>query len=187
MNEQVWYLYQNDQQLGPFSTEQLIQLNDNKMISKEAFLFKVGWKDWRSVTDTWHELGLSGNMPTADSNFPARRGFAPRISVEGRVIVHNDGQMTIAKGVNISVSGVFIETEEQLFTIGETLKITIKFADLTKSYNCKAQVIRYNSNAKWPVGYGLMFEEKNEDLVTDIRKLVTQTAPETGQQVVNQG
>ena len=71
MSEQVWYLYQNGQQVGPFDTEQVTQLFINKMISHDGYIFKVGWKDWRPLEDGFEELGLE--KPEICSTTPLQR------------------------------------------------------------------------------------------------------------------
>ena len=58
-SDSIWYLYQNNQQVGPFDTQQITQLLTNKMISHDSFIFKAGWKDWRVLSAGYEELGLS--------------------------------------------------------------------------------------------------------------------------------
>ena len=74
MSEQVWYIYQQNQQLGPFGSEQLKQLVDNKMIAQDAYFFKVGWKDWRPVEDCLDEIGATAVMPPATAQRPHVHG-----------------------------------------------------------------------------------------------------------------
>ena len=61
MDDRIWYIYQNSQQMGPFDPEQVKQLSSNSMISREAYLFKVGWKDWRPIEECAEEIGLEGD------------------------------------------------------------------------------------------------------------------------------
>ena len=39
-SDSVWYLYQNNQQVGPFDTQQITQLLTNKMISHDRLYFQ---------------------------------------------------------------------------------------------------------------------------------------------------
>ena len=168
MSDTIWYVYQQGQQLGPFGTEQLKKMLDTKMIAQDAYLFKVGWKDWRPVEDTYEELGL----PKQGETTLARRTGAPRASIQGRVIVHNNGQLIIGTGVNISATGIFVETKDQIFTVGERLKLSVKAEGIARPFNAIAQVIRYNSESKYPVGYGLQFENLDQGIRNEISKLV---------------
>jgi hypothetical protein len=171
MNEQVWYVYQNGQQLGPFAGQQIRQMVDSKMIPQDAYLFKVGWKDWRPIEETYDEIGIEA-AATAGAKGNERRDAAPRASISGRIIVHNNGQLVIGSGANISSTGIFVETKDQLFTVGERLKLSVRADAFAKPFNVQAQVVRYNSDPRFPVGYGLKFEDLDEALAREIQSAV---------------
>lgn len=168
MSDLVWYVYQTSQQLGPFTSEQITQMFHTKMIATDAYLFKVGWKDWRPLEDSSEELGIMG-LQTASVT---RRVAAPRASINGRVIVHNNGQLVIGSGVNISTTGIFVETSDQIFTVGERLKMSVRCEGIGRPFNATAQVIRYNTDPRYPVGYGLKFENLEASIGQEIRRIV---------------
>jgi len=170
MSEQVWYVYQNGQQLGPFSESQLKQMISIKMIPQHAYLFKVGWKDWRPIEEVLSEIGM--NAPKPGKVMQERREAAPRATIAGRVIVHNNGQLVIGSGVNISSSGIFVETADRLFTIGENLKLSVRSEALNKPFNATASVIRYNSDPRYSIGYGLHFLELDPQVAGEIQAAV---------------
>lgn len=170
MSEQNWFVYQGNQQSGPFSTGQVVQMIDSKMIAQDAYLFKVGWKDWRPYEDCMEELGIkNGDMKPASDE---RRSTAPRATIQGRVIVHNNGQLIIGGGVNISSTGIFVETNDQLFTVGERLKLSVRIDGFVKAFNVVARVVRYNSDPRFPVGFGLSFEGLDRGITEEIDKMV---------------
>lgn len=173
MNEQIWYVYQNGQQLGPFAGLQIKQMVDSKMIPQDAYLFKVGWKDWRPIEETYDELGVDG-VPPAPESGSERRDAAPRATIAGRVVVHNNGQLVIGAGVNISSTGIFVETRDQLFTVGEKLKLSVRAEAFSKPFNVVAQVVRYNSDPRFPIGYGLRFEDLDDQVGKEIQAAVDQ-------------
>jgi hypothetical protein len=176
MSEQIWYVYQNGQQLGPFAGLQIKQMVDSKMIPHDAYLFKVGWKDWRPIEDCNEELGeeigVDMSASPVQSSTADRREAAPRAGISGRVVVHNNGQLVIGTGVNISSTGIFVETRDQIFTVGEKLKISVRAEGFGKAFNVVAQVVRYNSDPKMPVGYGLRFEDLDDAIAKEIQKAV---------------
>lgn len=160
MSEQVWYIYHNQQQLGPFEGKQVVQLYESKMVAQDAYVFKVGWKDWHPIEDSFDELGIQADTDgTGNDSTLKRRLSAPRASMSGRIIVHNNGQLVIGSGVNISATGIFIETKDTPFKLGEKLKLTCKVDGLEKQFNAHAEVVRVNNDDRYPVGYGLRFEE----------------------------
>lgn len=178
MSEQTWYLYQNGQQVGPFDDEQVTQLFLTNMIAKDGYIFKIGWKDWRPVEEGYEALGLPNpnKAQMSPSEYQAhvdqRQSGAPRASIVGRAVIHNSGQVSIGRTVNISVVGIFIETQEQLFTIGDVIKLSLRAEGLSRAFNAEASVIRYNQDSKYPSGYGLKFTKIEKDIQDSIQKLV---------------
>ena len=177
MDDRTWYIYQNNQQMGPFESDQLKQLLASSMISREAYLFKVGWKDWRPIEECEGEIDgddSSASAPVPESpELEKRRSQAPRATVKGRVEVHNDAQFSSGIGVNISASGIFVETRDEVFQVGEHLKLTVRIDGMIKPFNVTAQVIRFNRDeGRHPVGYGLRFENIDEDVKSQIQTLV---------------
>ncbi len=174
-SEQVWYVYQNGQQLGPFAGLQIKQMVDSKMIPQDAFLFKVGWKDWRPIEETLDEVGAettNAHKPLPEASSDERRATAPRATINGRVVVHNNGQLVIGAGVNISSTGIFVETKDQIFTVGERLKLSVRADSFARPFNVVAQVVRFNSDPKFPVGYGLRFEDLDATVASEIQASV---------------
>lgn len=168
-----WYVYQASQQLGPFATPQVTQMLSTKMIAQDAYLFKVGWKDWRPLEDCMEELGMKPTTPPPSAEaMMNRRSAAPRATIAGRVIVHNNGQLIIGSGVNISSSGIFVETQEQIFNVGEKLKLSVRLDGFVKAFNVIARVIRYNSDPRYPVGFGLSFENLDRYIKDEIDRMV---------------
>jgi hypothetical protein len=171
-HEAVWFIYSGGQQIGPFTTEQAGQLVARKAVAADSYVFRVGWKDWRPVEECHEELGLPPVGKLNQAALEDRRKVAPRASVTGRVVIHNNGNLTIGAGVNVSTSGIFVETNEPIFTIGEKLKLSVKAEGMEKPFNAVAQVVRYNSDPRFPMGYGLKFEVLSDRARADIKRLV---------------
>lgn len=170
--EAVWFIFAGGQQIGPFTVDQANQLVARKAVAPDAYLFRVGWKDWRPVEECHEELGLPAPAKVDQAALEDRRKVAPRASVSGRVVIHNNGNLTIGSGVNISTSGIFVETSEPIFTIGEKLKLSVKAEGMDQPFNAVAQVVRYNSDPRYAVGYGLKFDVLSDRARSDIRRLV---------------
>ena len=181
MNDQVWFVYQNGQQLGPFAGHQIKQMADSKMIPQDAYLFKVGWKDWRPIEDCYDEVGVDSVPPLQPPGSTSeRRATAPRATINGRVVVHNNGQLVIGGGVNISSTGIFVETKDQIFTVGERLKLSVRAEAFSRPFNVLAQVVRYNSDPRFPVGYGLRFDDLEGTIAAEIQRAVDSQNPREG-------
>ena len=172
MSEQVWYIYQQSQQLGPFDHSKIMQMLSTNMISQDAYLIKVGRKDWLPLEECHGELGT---QPDGSSGSVVREERAPRATIKGRIIVHNNGQLVIGAGVNISSSGMFVETPDPIFKVGETLKLTCRIDGFLKAFNASAQVMRFNQDRKFPIGYGLKFVALDKKVQSEIQGLIDQS------------
>lgn len=175
MEDKHWYCFQNKAQLGPFSTVTIIEMYHNKIITQESYLFKVGWKDWRPLEDCLKELELSTNSqqkPSSPEKIIERRKNAPRATVGGQIIVHNNSQLIKGKAANISSTGLFIETSEAIFNIGEKIKLTCKVDGLSKPFNAVAMVMRFSVHQAYPQGYGMMFEKLDPKIAKQIEGLI---------------
>jgi len=173
--EAIWFLHAGGVQLGPFTVEQVGQLITRNAVALDSYVFRVGWKDWRPIEDCAEELGLTrreGRSASTPARLDELRAVAPRASIGGRVIIHNNGNLTIGAGVNISTTGIFVETEEPIFSIGEKLKLSVKAEGMERPFNAVAKVIRYNSDKRYPVGYGLQFEVLSDRAKASIQALV---------------
>jgi hypothetical protein len=169
MSDLVWFVYHGGLQTGPFSAQLVREKLDKKEVALDSFLFKAGWKDWRQVSDCLEDLGSNVVVPPPP---PVASKAPPRATISGQIIVHNNGQLVIGTGVNISSSGIFIETEDLIFKVGETLKLTCRVKGFAKSFNTEAEVIRFSKVPKEPKGYGLKFTKIDSSIKTEIEKMV---------------
>lgn len=171
MSESSWFLYQNSQQIGPFDLGQILQMASTNMIAQDAYLFKAGWKDWVPFENCQAELGLEPTTGTG-SRLTPRLGRAPRATVNGQIVVHNNGDLIIGQGVNISATGVFVETPKPLFSMGELLSLTCRIDRLPKAFNVKAEVMRYDEHINELRGYGLRFLDLDKTIAARIQDLI---------------
>ncbi len=195
MSEFSWYVYQSGQQMGPFSDAQVRQLLTIKMIAHNAFIFKDGWEDWRSISEVFGSSGegAASIPPPPSSSSPApnkkmRTAVEPpqqqsgnqqrmaRVGIRGRVVAHNNGRVVISGGINISASGIFVETEVENtapgFQVGEQIKLTIKADDLSYPFNIVAEMMRFNTDSSnHPTGYGMKFIDLPVEIKADIERL----------------
>ncbi len=170
MTQPIWYIYQNEQQLGPFTDSQVVQLHTNKMVAESAYIFKAGWEEWKPVEDGLKILGVEGTNPAVESNGEERRD-SRRASISGRIIVHNRGDVTYADGINISENGLFFESQKEAFKMGEEVKVTIQVREFTRPYNARGIVTRHSSDPDWLIGYGIRFERLDPRLRDEIKLL----------------
>lgn len=170
MSETV-YLYQEKQQQGPFDLSKVQEMFRNHMISQQAYVFKVGWKDWRPIGECQVELGLSKLElpPPPPGDIEKHRARAPRASIEGKIMIHTGRQLALGSGVNVSPTGIFVETVEHFFKVGEKIKLTVKVSELGRPFRAEATVIRISEN---PQGYGFRFDAIDKAITSRIQNII---------------
>lgn len=99
------------------------------------------------------------------------RRFTERTHISGKIIIHNNNKLEIGKGVDISKSGIFINTDKNIFKIGEKLKITVKVNGPLSAFNAIAKVNRYN-NKDSKKGFGLIFTDIKKTILNQIQEII---------------
>ena len=172
MTEKVWFIYINGESTGPFSQNTVIEILAQTDVAHTGFLFRVGWKEWRPYTDCLEELGVSCDIMPPPPPMPSNLTRPPRATIKGQIVVHNNGQLIIGAGVNISSTGIFVETKDSIFNVGEVLKLTCRVDGFLKPFNANAEVMRFNNSPKSPSGYGLKFIKLDEVVKQQIESLI---------------
>ena len=181
-NEPVWFIYINEQQQGPFSKAQLYQQFKENQLPPNVHVFRTGWKEWMPLEACLAELGLPLQIDGSSLSIEERRRKGPRVGIAGQIIVHNQGDLAIGSGVNLSATGLFIETTQQLFQVGEILFLTCKVKQISTPFHAKAEVARFNVGNAAVTGFGLRWTEIPPTIQQDIQRLVDhpQSTAETG-------
>ena len=170
MVEKNWFLHQNDVQIGPFSMVHIVQFVKAKMLTEKAHLFKIGDLQWRPLEGCMYDLGLSQDKKLSQNS--DRRANAQRACASGTVLVQNSGQSFVGSGVNISSTGVFIETDARVFTIGETIQLSVQIDGMIKPFEATASVVRFSLKLGQKSGYGLKFQDLDPEIVAEIEWFV---------------
>lgn len=193
MSKREWYIHQNNQQAGPFDLAALKQWIQNHGTNPQTLIFRAGWTQWRPHSECLSELSqptplaeeeaglLSLQQDKSHSEIsqlePLKQKRAPRNSVQGQIIVHNNDNLIFAQSVNISVEGLFIKTDKPIFNIGEILKVTCRIKAIGTPFNAEAQVVRRANKLTEPSGYGLFFTSLAPHISQRIHALLEQAQP----------
>jgi len=174
-SEAPWWVFQDGACQGPFRKDELARLILAKRVVAQALIWREGWGEWRPVAAGLSEL--AGDKSGARSMEPKaggeRRVGAPRIPMKGPVHVTGlDAQRLRAELLNISISGLFLNTPRPHLQIGQIVHLNVASPDLGLPFDAKAEVTRYNADARFDVGYGFRFIEVDNQVIVAITKLV---------------
>ena len=84
----------------------------------------------------------------------------PRHAFRAQVLIQKNQRFQKGPALNISKSGIFVETAAKLFEVGEAVRLIIKTSSGDR-YKVVARIARYNDAAHAARGYGLEFVKAN--------------------------
>src|SRR5690606_34491233 len=80
---------------------------------------------------------------------------AKRLPFKAKAVLHKNDRYVKGTVLNVSKTGIFIESEREIFKENETVRLYNKPQGLKKQYSVIATVTRYNNDPRYPRGYGL--------------------------------
>jgi hypothetical protein len=139
-----------------------------KMVRKEVkesdYVFRAGFENWQLLSQTpqlMDKLKLAKVPPVPPHQDQGKdKRAALRGDINEGVVAHNGAK--IASGVlrDISTGGVFLETKQKIFQIGEVIKLIVKEGkNIGKPIYFSCEVVRVDGSK----GYGLKFKDVSED------------------------
>lgn len=172
--EQTWTVLYNGANYGPYQRKDLLKLILSKQLNTKAQLKRGDWQEFKSILDC---LEVLAQDPASQKALEAksrleRRIAAPRATVHGVVHISKDDKAIISIGHNISTTGMFVKTGETTFRIGQTVALTAKIDEIAKPFKATAEIMRFSTNLKFGVGYGMRFVDIDNLTVNEISKVV---------------
>lgn len=158
LNERIWFYYAREEQVGPMTEAELRAAIADGTLRDADYVYREGFSDWRPLSEV-SELRAPPkshlvSVPVGENANQGRR--APRASIQELVVAHNDSSVATGHIKNISISGIYFETEDAVFKVNDEVKLTLKEGKgLGKPMHLKAVVVRQVREKGLHVGYGL--------------------------------
>ncbi len=165
-----WYIARGNKKYGPYSTEELIQLRQQRKAFEYDLIWKQGLRQWKPLiqTDEFSAHAMAERALKAEACTVFNRRQWPRVRKEVPIIVHNEDRLWTAKTLNISLGGALIELSSPYLKPGDTIHIHFQSQDLSeKRFSCvgvitgkrfSSERMRFNS----AIQYSIRFEEKDD-------------------------
>ncbi len=167
----TWSVVQNNKNYGPFSRNDILKLILTKQLIAQAMLKRNDWSDYKSIIDCLEMIGQPQNYQIKPKT-TERRMAAPRAPVNGIANASSDQSAIACIASNLSTTGIFLKTGETCFRIGDKIEIVAKVDQISKPFMAKAEVMRFSTNLKFGVGYGLKFLNIDNSVIGEIHKIV---------------
>lgn len=157
--ERIWFYYAKDQQVGPLKEGELRAAIAEGTVRSDDYVYREGYSDWKQLKDV-PELGRGITPPGVTAfrkpNKANEKRNRNRVPICELVVAHNDSHVATGLISNISVTGLFFETRDAVFTLNEEVKLTLKEGKgLGKPMHLRAVVVRQAQDSRFPMGYGL--------------------------------
>jgi len=167
----AWLVLHSHKTFGPFSRIELLKLILSKQLNAHAKVKRDDWQDFIPIIDCL-EIISKPQSYVEKPKMTERRMAAPRAPVNGIACASKDGANIACITSNLSTTGIFLKTGETCFRIGDNIDLVAKIEQMPKAFQAKAEVMRFSTNLKFGVGYGLRFLSIENNVITDIRNIV---------------
>lgn len=158
----TWYYYDGVQQFGPMSEEEILGKMVRKEIKESYYVFRAGFENWQLLSQTAELMGkvkLAVPPPPVQAQGKDKR-TAFRGDIDEGVVAHNGAKIASGLLKDISTGGVFLETKQKIFQIGEVVKLIVKEGkNIGKPIHFSCEVVRIDESR----GYGLKFKDVSSD------------------------
>lgn len=154
----IWYLNDGTERSGPFTHTEVIEKIKKGVVTESHYIWKKKMKEWvfaNKMTEfkEFFESGPEEQQAPTPQKTPPPTPSKPKPSIEhrrhdrvpllARVIAHDNQDVQYMPCANISVGGIFLYTDKNLWKIGTVLKLNIRSDELPESFNAEGEVVDY--------------------------------------------
>lgn len=170
--EPKWYIHSNFIESGPFSKEDVIEIIESNKLANDSYVFREDWKRWAPIIET-KEFSKYFSNQKLQNNSTEKIDRHERVTVKARVEIFREKHLVLTNTVDISKSGIFIETDRNILKQGEIVRLICRFNNSNDVVEAKAEVMRYIDQPTKVHGYGLRFSEIDTSVLNVIDRLVS--------------
>lgn len=145
IKDKAWYILKDNNNYGPFSKVEIVQMLQAKVLYEYDFLWQIGMDNWKRLAevqefskDNLKKLIQSGDPEISEVCFRRRN---VRVNYGCSLIVHDNKQIFKGRSLEISSggAGVFIDTNE--FAPGQNLFLHFQPGDGVPPFNAVCTII----------------------------------------------
>lgn len=141
----AWYVLKDNNNYGPFSVAEIIQMLQAKILFEFDFVWKANFEGWKRVaeveefsTENIQKL-LKSKNPEITENFFRRRNV--RINYGCSLVVHDNKQIYKGRSIEISSGGAGIYIDTNHFTPGQNLFLHFQPGDGVPPFNAICTIV----------------------------------------------
>ncbi|MFN3697609.1 MAG: GYF domain-containing protein [Pseudobdellovibrio sp.] len=161
LKQRIWFVLKQNNNYGPFSKAELIQMLQGKTLHEFDFIWHEGMKSWRRLADVeefsvnevralFEKFKNKKDQDPKDTLF-FRRKF-PRVRLNSQAIVHDKKKVYKSVGVEVSEGGAGLLIENASFEKDQQIYLHFKPANEVPAFNAICRIVSKKGNV-----YGVQF------------------------------
>ncbi len=179
IKEKAWYVLKDNNNYGPFSKVEVIQMLQAKILYEYDFLWQAEMESWKRLAeitdfsrDNLKKL-IQSSDPEVSEIFFRRRNV--RVNYGCSLIVHNNKQIFKGRSLEISSGGAGVYIDTSHFAPGQNLFLHFQPGDGVPPFNAVCTIIskEFHSNPISKVNefkYGVKFTSISQNIKQKIQE-----------------
>ncbi len=164
-----WYLYVDQVQKGPFSTEEVQRLVDLERVVGDAQIWQDGMKGWAAISEIEPFKKSVKKAPAQEKNKNQRT--ASRRPLVARIFVSNEETMVIGICRDISVGGMQVLTDRIPGNVGARIRLNVSPSDAKElsPFVAEGEIVRVLEDG---LGFSFRFDELDSNARKSIQAFI---------------
>lgn len=157
--DRVWYILKQDDNYGPFTAAEMIQMLQSKTLFEFDFVWRQDQEAWRRLADVpdfsaekiRHIYESMGEEQHDQQKTFFRRRF-PRADYKCELLIHNNQRVFSAESLEISFGGASFRIDNVDFNINDQVYLHFKPGNEVPAFNAVCKIVSRNGKK-----YGVSF------------------------------
>ncbi len=175
-SDRAWYILKQNNNYGPFSKREMVQMLQSKTLFEYDFIWKKNQDSWKRLSDIPEfqpdqiKLIFNSWAHDKDGELFFRRRHA-RANYQSSLIIHDRKKIFKAHSLEISAGGAGLTIENVDFKVNHELYLHFRSSDQVPAFNAICKVVS-QSSAK----YGVQFTQISAAAKDSIEKYIKKAA-----------
>jgi hypothetical protein len=155
LKDRLWYILKHEENYGPFTTLEMIQMLQSKTLHEFDFVWKQNQASWKRLADI-EELGpdkikfiyeqVHGDKSSSVGQKSFYRRRYSRAKYKCELLVHDNQSVYSAESLEISAGGACFKIDEVSFKLDAQVYLHFKPGRDVPAFNAVCKVVSVNGN-----------------------------------------
>ncbi|MBC7464594.1 MAG: DUF4339 domain-containing protein [Bdellovibrio sp.] len=176
VKDRAWYILKQNNNYGPFSQGEMVQMLQSKTLFEFDFIWKKGLESWKRLADvpeftadSMKELYQTFNKDPNSEIFFRRRHA--RVGFQSSLIIHDKKRVFKAHSLEISAGGAGLVIENVDFKLDSELHLHFCPSEGVPAFNTACKIVSRSGNK-----YGVQFSNVTTMIKDTITKYTKRAA-----------